>query len=196
VVANIVPLVPQRTEAEAWEMVEAHESTIAELVGAEIKRKKTFGERVPSHVREEMIATQTLRAFELAQSTTGDFEHHLRFVLSRELRRGNGRSPDLMDRSFGIDLDDDQMSEGKREKLLKKEMAPAEPEFESESTPAVRPPDLASCIDQLPGKYRVVARLTFVEHRPLWYVAWKTKRSPLWLKRHITVLRKILEPFL
>jgi hypothetical protein len=194
--ANIVPPAAQRTEAEAWEMVETHASTIAELVGAEIKRQKILGEHVPAHIREEMLAAQTLRAFELAQSTTGDFEHHLRFVLSRELRRGDARSPDLMDRAFGINLDDDKMSESKREKLLKKEMPAPEPEFESAQAPVDRPPDLASCIDQLPGKYRVVARLTFVEHRPLWYVAWKTKRSPLWLKRHITVLRKILDPFL
>lgn len=177
-------------------MVEAHKSTIAELVGAEIKRRRSAGEYVPVDLYEEMIAEQTMRAFELAKTTTGNFQHHLRFVLSRELRRGDGRSLDLLDRGFGIDLDDDKMSESKRENLLNNEMPATEAEFESAPVPADRPPDLASCIDQLPGKYRVVARLTFVEHRPLWYVAWKTKRSRLWLKRHITALRKILEPFL
>lgn len=91
-------------------MVFDHSEAIKELAIAATGRKRLLPDnrdnrnnsaKAIAEAREEaiaeLIAWGTLRAYELALTTTGDFDRHLRFVLSREFRRGNARSTNPLD---------------------------------------------------------------------------------------------------
>jgi hypothetical protein len=208
-------------------MVLAHSDTIEQLVDAAIRRKriprdnrnnrnnspKAIAE-ARAEARAEAIASATLRAYELARETTEDFEHHLRFVLSRELRRGNARSTNPLDH---VKVFLDHQAPKNKIKLHMDEPGEAGDEFidevttdevlgishaDADATSAIPPnatdkiglpESLETRINRvLPKPYRAVARLRFVEHLPIKDIARKTRRTEHWLDRFIPWIEKRL----
>ena len=157
----------------------AHQNTIIELVDAAAGR----GAVLPQD-REDAIASATLRAYELAQrydAERGPFEHQLRYVLSREL--AGGRSTDALDHSTS------ELDEVAPERIAIPNPVVAEPEdLESRVLE-----DIHARIARLPsGRYRVLARLAYVEGHTIGIISRRTGLHRWYLKKHLTIISRLL----
>lgn len=45
---------------------------------------------------------------------------------------------------------------------------------------------------KLNGRYQVIARMFYLEHRPVWSISQKTGLSQYWLKRHLGAIERLL----